>query len=141
MKLRRTFTIALHWALAFMLILLISDATWTWLYWLFGVSAFAMSALALFGGLMNRPGPALGGVLRAAHPWMHRALYALLAWVGAITLWAQVTESLNARDLFQWYMILTGAVMFHAIFHLWRHTALNDGALRQITPQVIHKYL
>lgn len=100
-----------------------------------------MVALALIGGLLNRPGPKLTGPLRVAHPWMHRALYVLLAWVGAITLYAQLSGSHGPRALFQWYMTLTAAVMFHAIFHLWRHTALNDGALRRITPTILHKYL
>lgn len=138
---RRRVTITLHWMLGLMLIALISDARWGWLYWLFGLSALGMSALAVIFGLMNRPGPALAGFMRRAHPWMHRALYALLAFTGALTLQARITGAHSARDLFQWYLILSAAVMVHAIFHLWRHTALNDGALRRITPRSIHSYL
>ena len=138
---RRSLTITLHWALGLMLVLLLSDAAWNWLTLLFGLCALAMSALALGCGLMNRPGPALSAGLRLAHPWMHRALYALLAFIGALTLYAQLSGSPAPRDLFTWYLILTAAVLFHAIFHLWRHTALNDGALRRITPRSIHKYL
>lgn len=138
---RRTITITTHWALGLMLIMLISDATWPWLYWLFGLNAALMCGTALIFGLMSRPGPALTGVFRLAHPWMHRALYLLLAWVGGLTLWDQVMDSHSPRELFGWYMILTAAVMIHMIFHLWRHTALMDGALRQITPKAVHRYL
>src|SRR6056297_1328455 len=101
MTMRRSLTITLHWALGFMLVLLISDATWLWLYWLFWVCALAMVALALIGGLMNPPRPMLTGPLRVAHPWMHRALYVLLAWVVAISLYAQRAGSHSARSLFQ----------------------------------------
>lgn len=138
---RRAITITTHWALGLMLILLISDATWAWLYWLFGLSALLMCATALFCGLMTRPGASLTGGLRLAHPWMHRALYLLLAWVGGLTLYDQVMDSHTARELFRWYMILTFAVTVHMIFHLWRHTALMDGALRRITPKAVHRYL
>jgi hypothetical protein len=44
----------------------------------------------------------------------------------------------RARGLFNGYMILAVAVMVHMIFHLRRHTALMDGALRRITPKAIH---
>jgi hypothetical protein len=100
-----------------------------------------MVALALTQGLMNRPGPKLPAVARKAHPWMHSAMYGLLTWVGGVTVYAQITGYFTPRELFQWYLILTAAVMLHAIFHLWRHTALNDGALRMITPQIVHKFL
>ena len=138
---RRIITIAAHWMLGLLLVLLASGATWVWLYWLFGLNAAVMCGTALVFGLMNTPGPALKGFLRAAHPWMHRLLYLLIAWTGGLTLYAQVMDSHSAQDLMRWYIILTAAAAAHMIFHLWRHTALMDGALRRITPQAIHKYL
>ena len=35
-------------------------------------------------------------------------------------------------------MVLFSAASLHAIYHLWRHTALGDGALRRITPRALH---
>lgn len=138
---RRTLTITCHWTVGFLLVLLISEAQWAWMYWLFGTASLTMVGLALTHGLMSRPGPQLPPIARRAHPWMHRVMYGLLAWVGGITIYAQLTDAFTARELFQWYLILSAAGMLHAIFHLWRHTALNDGALRVITPDVLHKHL
>jgi len=46
-----------------------------------------------------------------------------------------------AQGLRFWYAVLAGAAALHAVFHLWRHTTLADGALRRMTPEVLHKYL
>jgi len=39
--------------------------------------------------------------------------------------------------LFRLFMVSN----LHAVFHLWRHRALRDGALRLITPKAMHKVL
>ena len=61
-----------------------------------------------------------------------------------------VTAVLNALELLgllrpgpAWtaLLILLAAATFHAIFHLWRHTTLYDGALNMISPKAVHKHL
>jgi len=135
---RRTLTVALHWTNALLLIVLVSGASVPLLFWAFGLTALAMTGIALGGGLLGRPGPKLTGMPRRMHPWMHRSLYALLAGVGALTLYAQIGGAVSEAALRRWYGILLGVSALHAIFHLWRHTALNDGALRTITPAFLH---
>lgn len=141
LELHRRLTILLHWSLLAMLAALLAGAEHPVLYWAFGMGGLAMGALALGFGLLSRPGPKLEGVLRAAHPWMHRAMYALLVLVCALTLHARLAGGLAAAELRQWYMILFSVAALHGIFHLWRHTALGDGALRRMTPKFLHHIL
>lgn len=132
---RRTATITLHWTSFVLLILLVAGGAKPLLAWGFGVAGLAMCALAAVNGLMNGPGPKLTGALRIAHPWLSRAMYVALGLVAALTLWTQVT---GGADLSQIYFYVLSASALHAIFHLWRHTALMDGALRRITPRILH---
>ena len=141
MTARRTLTITLHWLLGLLMIVIIAGAQSPVIFWLFAGGALAMVALALIGGLMSGPGPKLEGILRAAHPWMHRALYTYLAVLAGITIKSLLTGAPAGRDLLAWYYALGAGTGFHAIFHLWRHTTLGDGALRRITPAAIHHML
>ncbi|WP_176214397.1 hypothetical protein [Roseovarius sp. A-2] len=38
-------------------------------------------------------------------------------------------------------LALLAITALHAVVNLWRHTSLDDGALRQITPRTIHHIL
>ncbi|MFL4472064.1 hypothetical protein ACERZ8_20080 [Tateyamaria armeniaca] len=135
---RRRATILLHWLTFVVLILLVAAGPLPALAWTFGLSGLAMCALALTNGLMNGPGPKLEGALRTAHPWLSRAMYAALGGVAALSIWGQVAQG---PDLAPIYFYLMSASALHAIFHLWRHTALGDGALRRITPKAVHGVL
>lgn len=138
---RRQITIAAHWTVFLLLMLLISGATSAVLHWGFGIAGLIMAVTALTSGLMNGPGPKLEGFFRSLHPWAHRAMYVLLAWIAGVTIFAQLFGTSSWLPVKTWHLILTGAAMFHAIFHLWRHTTLGDGALRRMTPQALHKML
>ncbi len=100
-----------------------------------------MVLIAVFSGLMNGPGPKLDGALRMAHPWLSRGMYAALAGVGGVTFATLInvwTAPIALKDL---YFYLLAIASLHGVFHLWRHTALGDGALKRITPTFMHKSL
>jgi hypothetical protein len=139
---RRRATITLHWLNLLLLLFVLGDGGATvWLSLLYAASALGMCALALVFGLMSGPGPKLEGAVRALHPWLHRAIYALLGW-GAVALLAETLghplPGPTARTLL---LSLLAVTALHAVFNLWRHTALGDGALRRITPRAIHHIL
>jgi cytochrome b561 len=139
---RRRLTIGLHWLVVVLLILMMSDGErFVWLAWGFVLACVAFAASGLVFGLMTRPGPKLTGALRRAHPWLHRAMYWLTAGAALVVAAEMlgydtpgVTGSLAQMGLFS-------AAALHAIYHLWRHTALRDNALRIITPRALHRYL
>ncbi len=141
---RRPATQLLHWGTGVLLYFLLSvdGRIFGGLGWAFVASGAAFCALGLVFGLLNRdPGPALSGPLRAAHPWLSRAMYLLVGWavvaLGAGAL-GRPLPGPGARTVL---LVLGAAALFHAIFHLWRHTALRDGALRRIIPAYFHKSL
>lgn len=139
---RRRATIILHWLGAALLLFVLGDGgTTAWLSLAYATCAMTMSALALAFGLMNGPGPKLEGAFRVAHPWLHRGLYLLMGW-GAVALSGETLGAPlpgpAARTLL---LALLAAALIHAVFHLWRHTALGDGALRRITPRAMHHIL
>ncbi|MEM8654369.1 MAG: hypothetical protein AAGF36_06460 [Pseudomonadota bacterium] len=138
---RRTATITCHWLNFVFLVLLIAGGPVPLLAWGFALSGIAMCALAVTGGLMNGPGPKLDGVLRAAHPWLSRGMYVALGALAALTLWQLTSGAWPGGALPNLYFYLLMASALHAIFHLWRHTALGDGALRRITPKSMHNVL
>jgi hypothetical protein len=139
---RRRLTIALHWLTATLLLFVLADAGATaWLSWLYAASGLAMVALALVFGLMSGPGPRLEGALRALHPWLHRGLYALMGW-GAVALLAEgLARPLPGPEARTLLLALLAAALIHAVFNLWRHTALGDGALRRMVPRALHHIL
>ena len=136
---RRTTTITLHWLSLLLLVLLVAGGPLPALAWAFGLVGLALCATAVFCGLMNGPGPKLDGALRMAHPWLSRVMYAALAAIAAATLWHVALGPV--AGITQWHFYLLSASSLHAIFHLWRHTALGDGALRRITPAALHGML
>ena len=87
-------------------------------------------------GPLNKPGPKLTGVLRPIHRLQHHALYLAMVAASALVIW-QLEATATGRAL---KVLLFGGLL-HGAFHLWRHTALFDGALRRITPRAIHRVL
>ena len=138
---KRAVIILCHWATVIMVLLLTKGgATAEAIQWAFALVALGWSGIALTTGLAARPGPKLQGVFRSAFPWMHRGMYLVMAatailTIGALQGWADMATARRA------ILILFVAGIFHGIFHMWRHTALNDGALRMMTPKIWHKYL
>ena len=114
-------------------------------------------------GLASRPGPKLPGWARALHGPMHRAMlwgsFALVlsgALAGfaapyAIHLFGVVPlfPGLGSADLHDTLsdlheLVFDGmviAIAGHVVFHLWRHYAVRDNALRIMAPKVLHTYL
>lgn len=138
---RRNLTISLHWVNLLLLVLLVAAGPIPVLAWIFVATGLGMVALAIMSGLLNGPGLKLEGALRTAHPWLSRGMYTGLAAVTGVTLTSLLgiwTPSVALEDL---YFYLLGAASLHGVFHLWRHTALGDGALRRMTPTFLHKML
>ena len=138
---RRTATIALHWLNFVLVILLVAGGPIPFLAWTFTASGLAICAIAVVHGLMNGPGPKLQGALRVAHPWLSWAMYLVTGVVAAITIWVMLGRAWAGPGLSELYFYILSASSLHAIFHLWRHTALGDGALRRITPASMHGML
>jgi len=110
------------------------------LRWAFVIAGAVWIALLLKGGMLGKPGPKLTGLFRSAYPLMHYGMYALVGIAviaNAIDLLGYSVETAAWNSL----LVLFVASIFHSIFHLWRHTTLNDGAIRMMTPKIWHKYL
>ena len=130
---------ALHW-LTFMLIVATLFA---------GNTAFVKWGLIIvvgvwvigFGsfGMMAKPGPALTGPVRNYFVPLHLVMMGLPL-ILAITLLNSDPSPLagSARTV---ALTTLGAGLLHGIFHLWRHTSLGDGALRNMTPRFMHGFL
>ena len=77
--------------------------------------------------------------------WLYQRFELYAAVMGIVVLFGGLlsrhSPALTGQQLFNRYMLPSVAEMIHAIFHPWRHTALNDGALRRITPTFAHKIL
>ncbi len=114
-------------------------------------------------GLASRPGPKLPGWARTAHGWMHRAMMwgsfavvlsgALAGFAApyAIHLFGLIpffpgVGSQGLHDTFSdlhelAFDVMVIGVVAHVVFHVWRHYAVRDNALRIMAPKVLHKYL
>ncbi|WP_254796871.1 hypothetical protein [Sulfitobacter albidus] len=54
--------------------------------------------------------------------------------------WKAANELIGTLHIYQFYLL--GAVIaFHAGFHIWRHIALRDNALRIMAPRFLHRFL
>jgi cytochrome b561 len=136
---RRRLVIAAHWSTAFLLAVLLIEGPGaaTWLVWLFaGIALVWVASYILGRGPMTRPGPKLEGWLRPIHRAQHHALYIALA---ALTFF--VLTDLQSTATGRALKVLLFLGLLHGAFHLWRHTALFDGALRAITPSALHRLL
>ena len=138
---RRKLIIALHWAVVPAVLAMTEGGSGaSVLHWTFTALATVWIAIMLAGGRLGRPGPKLQGWSRTIYRPLHLALYALLG--GTATLNATELLGLTAPGpAWTALLILLVTGLFHGIFHLWRHTTLYDGALRLMTPRLLHKYL
>lgn len=87
-------------------------------------------------GIIAKPGPKLTGKLRSAFGPLHIALMILLAFT-AISVVRADYGPLSGQPRMLCLLSL-GLGLLHGCFHLWRHTALRDGALRNMTPKFMH---
>ena len=138
---QRRLTIILHWSILMLILMMVKGGTAApVLRWSFVIGGTIWIGMAMFKGMMCKPGPKLTGTMRAVYPWMHRGLYAVLG----------VTVGLNALALLGllphdtgWtaLLVLLAAGTLHGLFHFWRHNVLYDGALRIMMPRFMHKIL
>lgn len=136
---RRRLIIAAHWSIAFLLAVLLIKGPGApgWLVWLFASVAMVWVANYVIGrGPMGKPGPKLTGWLPMVYRIQHHALYISLA---ILTFF--VITNLGATATGRALKVLLFLGLLHGLFHLWRHTALFDGALCKITPRFVHKVL
>ena len=114
-------------------------------------------------GLASRPGPKLGPKARRIHRIIHVAIIWGLFGVAVTGFLLGLTSSkllkaggflpiappLGLRDaneivgqihIYEFYL-LGAIVVFHAGFHIWRHVALRDNALRIMAPKFLHRFL
>ncbi|TNF57921.1 MAG: hypothetical protein EP307_12980 [Rhodobacteraceae bacterium] len=138
---RRRATILSHWAAFLLLILLLAGGPSPVLAWGYVAASGLMCALALVLGLLNGPGPKLTGAMRALHPWQSRGMYVVLGLTGLATLGHLLGRWPFDLPLERLWFVALSLSSLHAVFHLWRHTALGDGALRRITPRTLHGIL
>jgi len=114
-------------------------------------------------GLAGRPGPKLGPRARRFHLTIHKvivwglfgvAITGFLLGLTSSTLlkaggFLPIAPPLGLPDaneivamvhIFEFYLL--GAIIIaHAGFHIWRHLALRDNALRIMAPKFLHKHL
>ena len=125
--------------------------------------ALVWTADYLWRGLASRPGPKLPVWARRIHKFMHHTIIwglflvafggfllgltsSVLLWAGGIVPIAPPLGLHKANDLvgiahsLQFYA-LTGLIVFHASFHIWRHFRLRDNALRIMFPKLLHRWL
>lgn len=136
---RRRFVIVAHWSTAFLLAVLLIEGPGaaSWLVWSFaGIGLSWVASYVLAQGPRARPGPKLQGWLRAVHRMQHHVLYLALA-----VLIYFILTNLEASATGRAMKVVLFLGLLHGVFHVWRHTALFDGALRTITPSFLHKVL
>lgn len=134
------------------------------------VMGLAFVSLALFWalfylrrGLLGRPGPKLGGWARRMHPVVHKTLIwgiftvavtgLLIGLTSTVQLWAggivPIAVPLDLPRAHRWVGLIHSIQFYglafiaalHAGFHIWRHYALRDNALRIVAPKVLHRFL
>lgn len=138
---RRKLVIALHWAVVLLVLVRLNDGqTAPLLRWSFSGLVAVWVGIMVSGGILGRPGPKLTGWARAIYAPLHSGLYGLLGAAATLNV-AELLHLIRPGPAYTGLLILLVAGTFHAIFHLWRHTTLYDGALRMITPRRLHKYL
>lgn len=114
-------------------------------------------------GLASRPGPKLPPWARVVHRVLHRVLIwglfgvaltglglGLTAsrqlWAGGIVPIGVPLDLPGANDLIGMihaveFYVLAAIVAGHAAFHVWRHVALRDNALRIMAPRALYRFL
>lgn len=136
---RRSVHIALHWTVFMLILAMVKGGTSAqWVRWLFVGCVAVWVSIALIKGLIGKAGPKLGPTTKAVYPWMHRAIYLVLA-VSAGLNAAELLGLIAAGPAWTSLLVLLGIGAFHGLFQFWRHTALYDNALHLITPKFMHK--
>ncbi|MBT8458390.1 MAG: hypothetical protein HKP37_00770 [Boseongicola sp.] len=136
---RRRFVIFAHWVTAFLLAVLLIEgpSAAPWLTYAFaGLTGLWFVSYVVGRGPLGTPGPRLVGALRTIHRLQHHALYVVMA-IAALASVTVLEASSTGRAL----TVLLFLGLLHGTFHLWRHTALFDGALRMILPRFMHGIL
>lgn len=136
---RRRLVIFAHWSTAFLLAVVLIEgpsASPALVYAFAGIAALWVASYVMGRGPLGQPGPRLTGWLRPAHRLQNHALYLAITVAAALSVTALDSEA-TGRAL----KVLLFLGLLHGMFHLWRHTALLDGALRTITPRFVHKVL
>ncbi len=130
---------------------------------IFVSTALLWTALYLRKGLLSRPGPKLTGWARRLHPILHKTLIwgifgvaltgLLIGVTSTVQLWAggivPIAVPLNMPLANDWVGLLHSIEFYglaliaalHAGFHIWRHFALKDNALRIMAPKLLHRFL
>ncbi len=126
-------------------------------------TALFWTALHLRRGLFSRPGPKLRGWARWLHPVLHKTLIwgifgvaltgLLIGITSSVQLWAggivPIALPLDLPRANDWVGMIHSIEFYglaliaaaHAGFHIWRHLALRDNALRIMAPKVLHRFL
>lgn len=114
-------------------------------------------------GLASRPGPKLKPWARTVHQLLHKALIyglfgvAITGFLLGLTSprllkaggFLPIAPPLNLREaneiigqihIYEFYLLALIASV-HAVFHIWRHVALKDNALRIMVPKALHRFL
>ena len=130
---------------------------------IFVTGALIWTAAYLRRGLASRPGPKLPKAARWFHPVVHKVLIwgmfgvALTGFGLGMTsmrqLWAgdivpigvplgmpRANDIIGTIHEIEFYALAVIAIS-HVAFHVWRHVALKDNALRIMSPKRLHKYL
>jgi superoxide oxidase len=135
----RTGIKVLHWASLLLLVMLLGLGNIPALKWSFSAVVAIWAVGFGLHGVLATPGPALTVLVCKAFAPLHLALYVLLALTAVAVLRAGTGPLTGgARTL---AIVALGAGLLHGCFHLWRHTALGDGALRNMLPKFMHKAL
>ena len=132
---RRRFVIFAHSATAFLLAVLLIEGPSASVWLTSGFAALSglwLTSYALGRGPLGKPGPKLTGVLRPVHHFQHHILCFAMAAASVASISA-LEDNITGRAMA--VLLLLG--LLHGIFHLWRHTALFDGALRAIMPKFL----
>jgi len=95
-------------------------------WWMHRIIIWGLFAIALGGFLLGLTSPILlkaGGFLPIAPPF---GFGKLNDWIGFL-------------HIIQFYA-LSGLIVVHATFHIWRHYYLRDNALRIMVPKILHRF-
>ena len=126
----------MHWTALALIVLILLNGLNGWVRWgLILVAVLWGLGYAVFGHL-SRPGPALTGLARSGFKAMHVIVLAALEMAAVAALLAPNGLLDGATRVI--FLLTLGLGLLHGIFHLCRHTALGDGALRNITPRLMH---
>jgi len=128
-----------HWSAAALIVLVLLTGLTDAIRWALIVVALLWGlGYAVFGHLA-RPGPALTGIARSGFNAMHVVVLLGLEMAAVAAFFAENGPlDGTVRVIF---LVALGLGLLHGIFHLWRHTALLDGALRNMTPRLLHGIL